>query len=103
LLSELFYNDIKIGNVHVSIYRKEENMLKKIKEKCKVGYSGHEIGTTDVSVPAVMVGATSIERHFTLNRTWYGYDQAASLEPAGLFRLVNFIRVLDKIMGDGKK
>ena len=73
------------------------------KFKCKVGYSGHEIGTTDVSVPAVMVGATSIERHFTLNRTWYGYDQAASLEPAGLFRLVNFIRVLDKIMGDGKK
>jgi N-acetylneuraminate synthase len=73
------------------------------KFKCKVGYSGHEIGTTDVCVPAVMVGATSIERHFTLNRTWYGYDQAASLEPAGLFRLVSFIRVLDTIMGDGKK
>ena len=73
------------------------------KFKCKVGYSGHEIGTTDVSVPAVMTGATSIERHFTLNRTWYGYDQAASLEPAGLFRLVNFIRTLDNIMGDGKK
>jgi len=73
------------------------------KFKCKVGYSGHEIGTTDVCVPAVMMGATSVERHITLNRTWYGHDQAASLEPAGLFRLVKFIRALDTIMGDGKK
>jgi N-acetylneuraminate synthase len=70
---------------------------------CKVGYSGHEVGTTDVCIPAVLLGATSIERHFTLNRTWYGYDQAASLEPPGLFRLVSFIRVIDIIMGDGKK
>jgi len=73
------------------------------KFKCGVGYSGHEIGTTDVCIPAVMLGATSIERHFTLNRTWYGYDQASSLEPPGLFRLVSFIRTIDTIMGDGKK
>ncbi len=73
------------------------------KFKCKVGYSGHEIGATDISVPAVMLGATSIERHFTLDRTWYGYDQAASLEPPGLIRLVRDIRIIDTIMGDGKK
>ena len=76
--------------------------LKK-KFKCKVGYSGHENGATDVCVPAVMLGATSIERHFTLDRTFYGHDQAASLEPPGLFRLIRDIRIIDKIMGDGKK
>ena len=77
-------------------------MLKK-KFKCKVGYSGHEIGATNVSVPAVMMGASSIERHVTASRTNYGYDQAASLEKEGLRKLVRDIRVLDKIMGDGKK
>ena len=77
-------------------------MLKN-KFKCKVGYSGHEIGATNVSVPAVMMGASSIERHVTVSRTNYGYDQAASLEKEGLRKLVRDIRVLDKIMGDGKK
>jgi N-acetylneuraminate synthase len=76
--------------------------LKK-KFKCKVGYSGHEIGATNVSVPAVMMGATSIERHVTVSRTYYGYDQSASLEKEGLRKLVRDIRILDKIMGDGKK
>jgi len=76
--------------------------LKK-KFRCKVGYSGHEPGATDVSLPAVMLGATSLERHVTINRTWYGYDQAASLEPAGLIRLVRDIRTIEKIVGDGKK
>ena len=64
--------------------------LKK-KFKCKVGYSGHESGASNVCIPAVMLGATSIERHITLNRTWYGDDQAASLEPDGLKRLVRDI------------
>ena len=73
------------------------------KFKCKVGYSGHEQGTTDVTIPAVMMGATSIERHITLNRTWYGHDQIASLGPSGLTRVVGFIRTIDSIMGDGKK
>ena len=77
-------------------------MLKN-KFKCKVGYSGHEIGATNVSVPAVMMGASSIERHVTVSRTNYGYDQAASLEKEGLRKLVRDIRILDKIMGDGKK
>ena len=77
-------------------------ILKK-KFKCKVGYSGHEIGATNVSVPAVMMGASSIERHVTVSRANYGYDQAASLEKEGLRKLVRDIRILDKIMGNGKK
>jgi len=77
-------------------------ILKK-KFNCKVGYSGHEPGATNVCIPAVMLGATSIERHVTINRTFYGYDQAASLESTGLYRLVRDIRLIDKILGDGKK
>ena len=77
-------------------------VLKK-KFKCNVGYSGHEISATNVSIPAVMMGASSIERHITLNRTWYGHDQAASLEPQGIHRLVRDVRVLEKIRGNGKK
>lgn len=73
------------------------------KFKCNVGYSGHEVGATDVCIPAVMLGATSIEKHITLDRAMYGSDQAASLEPNGLVRLVRDIRVIDTIMGDGKK
>lgn len=73
------------------------------KFKCNVGYSGHEVGATNVCIPAVMLGATSIERHFTLDRTYYGHDQPASLEVAGLFRLVRDIRTIEKILGDGKK
>jgi len=78
------------------------NTLKK-KFKCNVGYSGHESGSYLVCVAAVMLGATSIERHITLDRTMYGSDQAASLEPEGLHRLVRDIRNLPLILGDGKK
>ena len=73
------------------------------KFKCNVGYSGHEPGASNVTIPAVMLGATSIERHVTLNRTYYGHDQAASLEPLGLMRMVRDIRMIEKILGDGKK
>jgi len=76
--------------------------LKK-KFNCKVGYSGHEPAATNVSLPAVMLGATSIERHITIDRTLYGYDQSASLEFDGIRRLVRDIRILNDIMGDGKK
>lgn len=75
----------------------------KKKFKCKVGYSGHEAGATTISVVATMLGATSVERHITIDRTLYGYDQAASLEPDGMRRLVRDIRLLDDIIGDGKK
>ena len=73
------------------------------KFKCNVGYSGHESGSYLICVAAVMLGATSIERHITLDRAMYGSDQAASLEPQGLFRLVKDIRTIDIILGDGKK
>jgi N-acetylneuraminate synthase len=75
----------------------------KNKFKCNVGYSGHEISSYIVSLTAVLMGATAIERHITLNRALYGSDQAASLEPPGLKRMVRDIRFLDIIMGDGKK
>lgn len=70
--------------------------------KCRVGYSGHEAGTL-VSTCAVAAGATSIERHITLDRTMYGSDQKASIEPYELCKLVKDIRDTEKIMGDGKK
>ena len=70
--------------------------------KCKVGYSGHEAGTL-VSTCAVAVGATSIERHITMDRTMYGSDQKASIEPYELCKLVRDIRMTEKILGSGEK
>ena len=70
---------------------------------CSVGYSGHESMGYLICVSAVLLGATSIERHITLDRSMYGSDQAASLEPQGLERLVRDIRTIDKIIGDGEK
>ena len=77
-------------------------MLKK-EFGCNVGYSGHEIGAYRVSLIAVTLGATSLERHITLDRTMYGSDQAASLEPGGLERMVRDVNGVEAIMGDGKK
>ena len=73
------------------------------KFKCNVGYSGHETGASFVSTAAVIMGATTIERHITIDRTLYGHDQAASLEPEGMRRLVRDVRMIDEIMGDGVK
>ena len=73
------------------------------KFKCNVGYSGHEISSYSICLAAVLLGATSIERHITLDRSMYGSDQAASLEHSGLVRLVRDIKELDFILGDGKK
>ena len=75
----------------------------KNKFKCKIGYSGHESGSYLICVTASLLGATSIERHITLDRTMYGSDQSASLEPEGLFRLIRDLRTIEKIQGDGKK
>jgi N-acetylneuraminate synthase len=76
--------------------------LKK-KFKCDVGYSGHESAASLICITAVLQGATSIERHITLDRTMYGSDQAASLEPEGIMRVVRDVRAIDIILGDGKK
>ena len=51
----------------------------------------------------VLQGATSIERHITLDRTMYGSDQAASLEPEGVMRVVRDVRAINLILGDGEK
>jgi N-acetylneuraminate synthase len=74
----------------------------KEKFKCKVGYSGHETGLT-VSLAAAALGATSIERHITLDRAMYGSDQAASLSPPGLKKLLPEIRRIEEALGDGVK
>ena len=71
--------------------------------RCDVGYSGHETSGYLVCVSAVILGAKSIERHITLDRSMYGSDQAASLEPMGLKRVVNDIRRIEAILGDGEK
>ena len=73
------------------------------KFNCNVGYSGHETRSYIVCVLATCLGATSIERHITLDRSMYGSDQAASLEPAGLKRMVRDIRQVEMILGDGVK
>ena len=71
--------------------------------KCDVGYSGHEVAGYLICVCAVVLGATSIERHITLGRSMYGSDQAASLEPIGLERVVKDIRRIEKVLGVGEK
>ena len=70
---------------------------------CDVGYSGHESRLILISVSAVLLGATSIERHITLDRTMYGSDQAASIEAEALEKFVKDIRILPKILGSGEK
>ena len=67
-----------------------------------VGYSGHETGL-QTTVAAVALGASVVERHITLDRAMWGTDQAASVEPAGLHRLVRDIRVIERAFGDGVK
>jgi len=67
-----------------------------------IGYSGHEVGLV-TTVAAVALGANMVERHITLDRSMWGSDQAASVEPQGLERLVKYIRVVEKALGDGVK
>ncbi|NCD33866.1 MAG: N-acetylneuraminate synthase [Spartobacteria bacterium] len=67
-----------------------------------VGYSGHEVGL-QTTLAAVALGAQLVERHITLDRAMWGTDQAASIEPGGLFRLVRDIRIIEAAMGDGVK
>ncbi len=69
---------------------------------CNVGYSGHETGRI-VSFAAAAMGASSIERHITLDRSMYGSDQPASLEVTDFYKLVKDIRSLPGIMGTGEK
>jgi len=67
-----------------------------------VGYSGHETGIAS-SVAAATLGACIVERHITLDRSMWGSDHAASLEPSGFTRLIRDIRLVEQSMGDGVK
>jgi N-acetylneuraminate synthase len=79
-------------------------MIRTLGERFEVpiGYSGHEVGL-QTTVAAVVVGATFVERHITLDRAMWGSDQAASVEPQGLARLVRDIRTVEAALGDGVK
>jgi N-acetylneuraminate synthase len=70
---------------------------------CNVGYSGHESSLIKVCTAAVALGATSLERHITLDRAMYGSDQAASIEAASLKNFVESVRTVEKVLGNGKK
>lgn len=69
---------------------------------CPIGYSGHEVGLP-TTVAAVTLGASLVERHITLDRAMWGSDQAASVEPGGVRKLVKYIRVVEEALGDGVK
>ena len=80
------------------------NMIKTLRKKfdCNVGYSGHEVGLA-VSYAAAALNITSLERHITLDRSMYGSDQSASVEPNGFRHLIGAVRKIEKAMGDGVK
>jgi len=70
---------------------------------CDVGYSGHESSGNKVCVAAVALGATTLERHVTLDRAMYGSDQAASLESSNLKSFVLAVRAIPEVLGTGMK
>ena len=70
---------------------------------CKVGYSGHENSLISISHIAVALGATSVERHVTIDRTMYGSDQAASIEAKNMANLSEVLKGVSEILRDGNK
>ena len=70
---------------------------------CEVGYSGHESSLIKVCITAVALGATSLERHITLDRAMYGSDQAASIEVHAIKNFVDSVRAIPFILGNGEK
>lgn len=70
---------------------------------CDVGYSGHESSLIKVCTVAAALGATSLERHITLDRAMYGSDQAASIETHALRNFVETVRKVPYLLGDGIK
>ncbi|MBI5645302.1 MAG: N-acetylneuraminate synthase family protein [Ignavibacteriae bacterium] len=80
------------------------NMIRTLRDvfPCPVGYSGHEVGLPTTAA-AVALGACAVERHITLDRSMWGSDQAASIEPGGFKRLVTYIRAVEDALGDGIK
>ena len=68
-----------------------------------VGYSGHEAGVTPSLIAVAKYGAVCVERHVTLDRSMWGSDQSASLEPQGMERVVKYIRSIPIVCGTGNK
>jgi N-acetylneuraminate synthase len=87
-------------------YYEELNLkvIPKLRERygVPIGYSGHETGLAS-SVAAACIGACLVERHITLDRSLWGTDHAASLEPSGIMRLMRDVRLVENSMGDGEK
>ncbi|MDF1653931.1 MAG: N-acetylneuraminate synthase family protein [Coxiellaceae bacterium] len=81
------------------------NCITTLRERydCEVGYSGHESSLIKVCVAAVALGATSIERHITIDRAMYGSDQSASIETHALRNFVESVRAIPETLGDGQK
>ncbi len=81
------------------------NLINFYKERynCNVGYSGHEKGGLAISLAASGMGISSIERHITIDRSLYGSDQAASIEPSALKQLIESIRKIENAFNDNKK
>jgi N-acetylneuraminate synthase len=69
---------------------------------CPIGYSGHEVGL-QITLAAIALGAKVVERHITLDRSMWGTDQAASVEPVGLIKLIRDIRIIESSLGSGEK
>ena len=88
------------------MYPHEANLLymNTLKEKfdCNVGFSSHEMGNI-CCYGAVALGATSIERHITLDRNLYGSDQKSSIEPTELYDMVKGIREIEQALGNGQR
>tara|TARA_Y100001968_G_C18970732_1_gene532185 strand:- start:270 stop:623 length:354 start_codon:yes stop_codon:yes gene_type:complete len=80
------------------------NCIKSLRERYNlpIGYSGHEASVSP-SIVAASLGAAAIERHITLDRTMYGSDQSASLQPEGFRQLTTILRGMPGMLGDGKK
>ncbi|NQT06409.1 MAG: N-acetylneuraminate synthase family protein [Candidatus Omnitrophica bacterium] len=80
------------------------NIIRTLKDKfnCPIGYSGHEVGL-QISLAAVALGASVIERHITLDRSMWGTDQAASVETSGVIRLIRDIRIIERSFGSSDK
>jgi len=78
-------------------------IIEKYKSRVKnIGFSGHHLGIA-VDIAAYTLGATWIERHYTLDRTWKGTDHAASLEPAGVRKLVRDLKAVNKALNYKKE
>ena len=101
--------EIELMHCNSTYPMKEENAnllcipMLRDRYKLNVGYSGHESSLIKVCASAVALGATSLERHITLDRTMYGSDQAASIEAASLNNFVDVMRKIPQILGTGEK